>query len=425
MLKRTIFMAFSLAMGAHATNITTLLDTLEKRPEYTLDLLDVQKSALGKEAVVDKLLPQLNLYGGYEASSVPTGMIPVPPNTLIGMVKDQSVGQPFSKHIFREGVSFTWPIFVKSLYTLKEKARLLHMAAKDKQRLSLIQREAAVVGAVAQLRYLESFKNALNAKKRSIIQTQRTTRIKVKAGRAPQSALFVLNSHINDLDIAMNTVDQNINLITSKIETFTGVHLTHSIPLRTKASIKKGEIFALKPLEKRVKARKRGVKAAREAYYPTIVTKGSYTLSQADAYNNDKGLHESYGTAGIYVNMPLFDASKSTASEQAKVAYLREKTTLDQTAHALKTEAKQIEREITLLETSVSLAHKSVKEQQRLLKIAKVSLQNGTITEEEYLRYEDALADAKANAYKAISKLWQDRAQLAVIYGNDLRSIVK
>ena len=408
-----------------AINITSLLNTLEKRPEHRLDSLNVEKSALGQQSIDDKLMPKVDLYGGYEIYSSPNGLLPVAPNELIGMVKDQSIGQPFSKNIFREGVNFTWPLFVKSIYTLKEKASLLNLAAKEKQHLNLIQREAVVVGSVAQLRYLEALKSALRAKKHSIQQTEITTKMKVKEGRAPESALFVLNSHINTLDIGMNNINQSINLLVSKIETLTGVYLRQSISMQMKHTVEKGEIFALKPLQKRVAASKKGVQAADEAYIPSIVTKGNYTLSQADAYNNGKSIHENFGSAGIYVSMPLFDTSKSTASQQAKIAYLQEKTTLDQTAHSLIVQAKQLEREIRLLKRSVSLAQKSVTDQKRLLHIAKVSLRNESITQEEYLRYEDALADAKAALYKAEAQKWQDIAQLAVIYGNDLRRIVK
>jgi len=409
----------------YGTNITSLLNTLEQRPEHRLDALDVEKSVLGQQAINDKLMPTVNLYGGYEIYSSPNGLLPVVPNELIGMVKDQNIGQPFSRHIFREGVNFTWPIFVKSIFTLKEKASLLNLAAKEKKQLNLIQREAVVVGSVAQLRYLEALKSALIAKKRSIQQTEITTHIKVKAGRAPQSAIFVLNSHINELDIAMNNINQNINLLTAKIETLTGVYLKHSMGMQMRQAVHKGEIFALKPLEKRVSASRKGVQAAEEAYIPSFVTRGNYTYSQADAYNNGKSIHENFGTAGIYVSMPLFDSSKSTATQQAKVSYLQEKTTLDQTAHALVVQARQLEREIRLLNRSVSLARKSVSDQKRLLKIAKVSFGNGTSTQEEYLRYEDALANAKAALYKSEAQKWQDTAQLSVIYGNDLRRIVK
>ncbi len=421
----TIGVTLLLSSTLYATNITTLLNALEKRPENRLDMLAIQKSALGEQAIGDKLLPSANLHLGYEIYNSPNGMMPVPPNELIGMVKNQEIGQPFSKQIMREGASFTWPIFIKSIFTLKEKARFLNLAAREKQKLSLIQREAVVVGSVAQLRYLEALKTALRAKKRSILQTMVSTKMKVKEGRAPQSALFVLNSHINELEISLNNIDQNINLLTSKIETLTGVHLTHSVPLRLKRNVQRGEIFALKPLSARVEASKKGMKAADEAYLPSVVTKGSYSFSQGDAYNNGNRLHEGFGSAGIYLNMPIFDHSISTASEEAKVAYLQEKTEYEKTRHALTVQASQLAREIGLLRRSITLAKRSVSNQQKLLKIAKVSFANGNITEEEYLRYEDALANARANLYSFQAKQWQDIAQLAVIYGNDMKRIVK
>lgn len=409
----------------HAISITSLLNTLDKRPEHRLDALTVEQSGLGRQAVADKLMPTVNIFGGYELHSSPNGLLPVPPNELIGMVKDQRIGQPFSKNIFREGVNFTWPLFVKSVYTLEDKAALLNLASKEKKKLNLIQREAVIVGSVAQLRYLESLKAALMAKKRSILETKVSTHMKVKEGRAAESAIYVLNSNINTLEIAMNNIDQNINLICSKIETLTGVPLKRSISLRIKHTVDKSELFAVRPLEIKVQASQKGMQAADEAYIPSIVTKGSYTFSQADAYNNDKALHESFGTAGIYISMPLFDSSKNTAAQQAKIAYMQEKANLDQTEHSLLVQAKQIEREIILLKRSVALANRSVADQKKLLDIAKVSLTNETITQEEYLRYEDALASAKAALYKAEAQKWQDIAQLAVIYGNDLRRIVK
>lgn len=418
----------ALLLTAHllqANNITMLLNALDKRPESQLDTIAVEKSKLTEAALNDKLMPKVNLYAGYEAYSSPNGLVPVPPNKLINMVKDQSIGQPFSRHIMREGVNFSWPIFVKSIYTLKKKARLLHMASKEKKRLNLLQRQAVVVGSVAQLHYLESLKEALQSKKRSIMQTEVSTRLKTASGRAPQSALYLLQSHINELDIAMNNVDQNINLLISKIETLTGIHLNHSVPLHLQREVHSGEIFALKPLKTKVEASKKGMKAAHEAYYPTLVTKGNYSYSQADAYNNDASLYEHFGTAGIYLNMPLFDSSKGTASQEAKLAYLQEKRHYDQTAHALTVQAAQLKREITLLKHSVKLAQKSVADQKRLLKIAKVSLESERISEEEYLRYEDALADAKANLYSVRAKEWQDIAQLAVIYGNNIKELIK
>ncbi len=420
-----ILITLALSLELNATTITTLLNSLERRPEARIDSLDVDKSSLGKDALHDKLMPVVSLYGGYEISNSPNGLIPVPPNTLIGMVQDKSVAQPFSKKIFREGVSFTWPIFIKSIYTLEEKAQLLHLASKDKKRLNFIQREALVVGSVAQLRYLKAMEKALLAKKRSILETQLTTKMKVKEGRVAPSAIFLLNSHINELDISLNSIKQNRNKLLSQIETLTGVRIGKTISLRKKKSLRKENIFALNPLQKRVEATQKGIKAAKDAYYPMVLIKGSYTLSQGDAYNNNKSLSEHFASGGVYLSMPLYDHSKETASQQAKVEYLKERVSLDETRDRLQVQAKQISQEIRLLDDSIRLASKSIADQKGLLAIAKFSLESKSITQEEYLRYEDALANAKAILYKSKAQRWQDIAQLAVIYGNDLRRIVK
>jgi len=424
MLKKGLIL-LSLPLMLNATTMTQLLDTLKQRPEYKLDELMIDQSKLGMQSLTDKLMPVVDIYAGYEMYNSPNGMLPVAPNKLIKMVKNQNIPQPFSKQIAREGVEFTWPIFVKSIYTLKQKASLLHMASKKAKRLNFIQREAIVVGAVAQLEYLYALSDALKAKKNSILKTKQTTTIKVKDGRAAPSVLMVLNTHINNLDISLNNIKQNINILKSKIETLTGIYLTHRIHLRKKHNIKKGDIFALKTLRLKLKAKDKALKASKEAYYPSIITKGNFTYSQADAYNNDKYLNEEFGDVGVYMKMPLFDASKSTQIQKAKIAYMQEKIYLNKTKHSLLVKSKELQKEIELLNQSINLARKSIVNQQKLLKIAKVAFLDHRMSEEEYLRYEDALANAKASLYGFEAKKWQDIAQLAVIYGNDLKRIVK
>jgi len=136
-------------------------------------------------------------------------------------------------------------------------------------------------------------------------------------------------------------------------------------------------------------------------------------------------VHEEFGMAGIYLSMPLFDSSKGTAIQMAKIDYMKDKMRLIEIKHSLEVKAKELDKEISLLYKSLRLAKKSVTEQKKLLKIAKVSLQQERMTQEEYLRYENALASAKANLYSIEAKLWEDKAQLAVIYGNNLKEIVR
>jgi len=340
-------------------------------------------------------------------------------------MQNQNAALPFSKNISRLGVQFSWPLFVKSLYTLKEKTSLMHLAAKEKKRLNLIQREAGVVGAVAYLHYMESLKDALLAKEKSILATRKKIALMVKEGRTAKSKLITLDTHINELKMNIIDIDRQKNTLVAKIETLTGIALEYSVPLYQQQPLNKEKIFALLPLEKRVQASEKGIKAAKEGYYPTLAMKGNYTYSYADAYNNDASVNTEYGMIGLYVNVPLYDRSKPTAVEEAKLDYYKEKSLIDDTRNRLSVQAKELSREITLLNDSVGLAQKSIEEQKALLKVAKVSLDNEVITQEEYLRYEDAVVNAKANLYKIDAQKWQDIAQLAVIYGNDLKGIVK
>jgi outer membrane protein TolC len=406
---------------SYATTITSLLNAVDKQPQTILDSLNVKKGALGERKIADRLMPTLDGFAGYEMYNRPSSLRPVLPSEM----QTPGVALPFSKNISRVGVQFSWPVFVKSLYTLKEKASLLRLASKDKKRLNRITKEAKVVGSVAYMRYMESLKGALKAKEKSIFSTRKKVALMVKEGRAAPSQLLTLDSSINDLKINIVGIDQQLNTLSASIETLTGKHIRHSVALRKKHAVKKGKIFALVPLAKKVKAQKAAIKAAKEGYYPTLALKGNYTYSNADAYNNDESVNTNFGMLGLYVNVPIYDRSKGTSVEEAKLDYLKEKSQLADTRISLQAQAKKLQKEIQLLNRSQRLAKKSISNQRSLLKIAKVSLEDEIITQEEYLRYEDALANAKANLYKIHAQKWQDLAQLAVIYGNDLKRIVK
>jgi hypothetical protein len=104
---------------------------------------------------------------------------------------------------------------------------------------------------------------------------------------------------------------------------------------------------------------------------------------------------------------------------------MKERNRYLEAANSLKVEAKRVEQEIEILEHSLKLARKNMKHKKELLQLAKAKLKNERIRYEEYLRYEDSLAEARALYYKYSSLIWQSRARLAVIYGNDLKGIVK
>ncbi len=423
-MKRSIkvsLFAFVLCGSLHATDITTLLEAIEKQPNVKLDALSIQRSQLALDKIKDNLMPKLDGFLGYERYNRPSSMRPVLPSEM----KDPHATLPFSKGITRAGINFSWPLFVKSLFTLKEKATLMHLASKDKTRLNILQKEAAVVGLVAQLNYLHDLIMALDAKERSIFATREKIDLMVKSGRTPQSKLMTLDAKINDLKMQILSVKTRKNSLRAKLEKLTDIVVDTWVKLNKKADIKEGEIFALSPLNKTLKASKLGIKAAKERYYPTVALKGNYTYSQADAYNNDKDVDTDFANAGLFLNLPIYDASRDTSLQEAKLDYMQNRLKIEDTKQTIMTRAKELYQEISLLEESLKLSSKNIKNQKALLHIAKVSVENEVITQEEYLRYEDALAEAKATHAKTVANIWQDRAELAVIYGNDLKEIVK
>ena len=405
----------------NATDITTLLSAIDKQPQTLLDDVAVKEADLQKRAVDDKLMPKLDGFLGYERYSHPSSLRPVLPSEM----KNPNATLPFSKGIARAGANLSWPLFVKSLYTLKKKASLMHLAAKDMKKISLLQREASVIGMVAQLNYLYDLKRALRAKKRSILETKKRLTLMVKSGRVAENQLYILNAKVNDLDIQVLSLETSINALQAKLENLTNIQVRSKVSLRQVHQVNEGEIFALKPLNKKLEASKLDLKAAKESYYPSLALKGSYTYSDADAYNNDKDIDSGLAKGGIYLNIPLFDSSKQTNFDRAKLGYMKNRLKIEDSKRDLLIQAKELKREIAILKKSLKLSKKNIANQKRLLHIAKVSLENRVITQEEYLRYEDALAEARANLSQKKAQIWQETAKLAVIYGDDLKEIVR
>jgi len=104
---------------------------------------------------------------------------------------------------------------------------------------------------------------------------------------------------------------------------------------------------------------------------------------------------------------------------------MKSATELAKTADELKIKAKGMRRQLRFLQHSLSLHQRNITNQKKLVEIARRSYDEGRMTLEEYLRYIDALYDAKAELYKSKAAYWQTLAQLAFLYGNDLGRIVR
>jgi outer membrane protein TolC len=88
-------------------------------------------------------------------------------------------------------------------------------------------------------------------------------------------------------------------------------------------------------------------------------------------------------------------------------------------------QAEQLEQSLELLNNSVKLYQKSVKDKEELLKVAKVAYESDRMSTEDYLKYEDDLLMERSKLYHADAQRWETLMKLAVIYGNSIEDMVK
>jgi len=409
----------------HAQNITTLFEALKHHAQTKADTISVEKTSVHKKMAESALYPKINLFASYDNYSSPTGLLPVPPNELFPMIKDQSIAQPFSRNIYRGGGNFSMPIFVKSIFSSAKKAEALQQSTKAKKRLNIIKNEALIVGINENISYLVSLKKALDVKERSLLETKRTLILKVQNGRSPESALYKIDDALNQIAISKNNINLQIQKMASTIQALTGIKLTQPVAIKQISSFKVNQFESLKPLEEKLKADRLEIKVEKEKLYPALFAHGSYVFSKADAYNNGKNVNEHYGTVGIVLNIPLLQMQQYNSVALAKLQTKSTQIEIEKLQEELNAKAQMLQESLTLLENSIQLYQKSIQNKKKLLEIAKVNYNNARLSTEEYLRYEDAVVATEANLYKAKADKWQTLMELAVIYGNNIEEMVQ
>jgi len=422
---KKILLALSLPYLLSAHTIPELFDALKNHSQTKSDEMVVKKAEITASQATSQLYPTIDLFGTYDNYSSPTNMKPIAPNVLKPMLGTQTIPQPYSYNIYKGGAKFTMPIFVKSIYTMADKAKAMQKSAQAKKHINLLQNEALIVGSNANLQYLRELKKSLELKEKSLLETLKTVKIKVNNGRAPASTLYKIDDGLNQISIAKNNIDLQKQKLISAIESITGVKLDTPVDMQEVSSVKEGELASLKPLEEKLKASRLEVSAEKEKLYPSVVAHGSYVYSSATAYNNNKDVNEEYGDIGVVVNIPLLAMSQYEAVSKSKIELQSDEVALQKLRDELSAKADMLKNSLPLLDNSIKLSQKSIENKEKLLKIAKVNYNSGRLSTEEYLRYEDDVVDAKAKLYSAKAQKWQTAMELAVIYANNIEEMVR
>lgn len=421
MLKKTLIM-LSLPLLLSAHTMPELFDALKRHSQTKSDEMVVKRAEIYEDLAAAKLYPKVNLFVSFDHYSSPTNLLPVPPNRL----KDPAAAQPFSQNITREGAVFTMPLFMKSIFTLVEKAKIMQKSVKAKKYINLLENEALIVGNNANYIYLVALLKSLNTKEKSLLETKKTLQVKVENGRVAASALYKINDSLNQINIAKNNIDLQKKKLISIIYSLTGIKLQEPVVMSVNDGVDSSKgLASLDPLRVKLAADKLSVKAEKEKLYPALFAQGTYVFSQATAYNNDKSIDEEYGNIGVILNIPLFQMDSYSEISLAKVEVKSGEVELEKITDELEAKALMLEESLPLLDNSVKLYTQSIDDKKQLLEIAKLNYLNGRLSTEEYLRYEDDVVSAEAEFYKAEAEVIQTKMQLAVIYANDIEEMVK
>ena len=416
------------AVYAHAQeikNVQVLFDALRENPQTKSDEFALEKTKIAEQQAYSALYPQITAFGSYDHSSIPTGMVPVPPNVLFPMIQDQSIAQPFSKNIYRAGVSISMPVFIKSIYTMAKKAKFMQKSAAAKKQINLLQNEAIIVSSNANLLYIDALTKALESQKKSPLTTRKIVEVKVNTGRAPGSSLLLIDNGLNTVDATINEIAINREKAVATIEALTGIRLEKPVAIIATGSIDSNALKSLEPLQQKVSADELGLRAEKDKLLPSVFARGNYNHGFAKAYNNDVALGKNFSTFGLVVSLPIFNKSQYEQIKKSEIELNETKNAFDQLKLSLKAEANQLNKSLQWLYKSEKLYQQNIKDKEELLSIAKASYQSGRLSIEDYLKYEDDLVLEKSKLYKAEAEKWQTLMKLAVIYGNNIENLVK
>ena len=406
-------------------NMTQLFDSLKTHPVTQGDEIRIEQAIAGKSLAYSKLYPNIDLFGRYDYASSANAMLPLPLDEMFAYKSDPSKAQPFSQNIYRMGATISMPVFVASIFPMAAKAKMMVRSAEDQKSINLLKNEAVIVGADANLLYMQSLDQALEKKKASLLKTKEFVVIKVNNGRAPGSALLNINNGISQIDILKNDLALQREGVIAAIQSLTGVILNGALNMDQIGNYKDGELKALDPLRKKVEADRLGLRAEKEKLLPALVLQGSYSNNSAKAYNNDQHVNNDYTTIGAVLKIPLFAKDQYSQIRKGRLDFEASKNELNKMSLELISQAAQMQNNLLLLDNSIQLYNKSIKEKEQLLDIARVSYQSDQLSMEDYLKYEDDLVLEQSKLFKAQAEKWQTLMKLCVIYGNNIEEVVK
>lgn len=411
-----------LSVPAQAITIQKLLAAADRQPGVAASELTAREGSLREQAATAALFPRVNAFGKAEFYNSPTNARPMPP-TEVNVQAGDSI--PFSWNLMRYGLTLDMPLFVKSLYDLRQKAARLAEKSSLAHTLELSSRKAAVVAANSGLAYLLGLNRAIEARLASLAKTREDMALKVQVGRTAEVELLKVENSINDLAVQRNDLAAKILDVRRDLETLTGLEISEPAPMALTGELVPAPYLMEKIAEKETAAAREELERSESTRYPGLYLSSSISGNEGEAYNTDEDFYRKYGFVGLTLQMPLFDRSLSVEQNIAQSRLHKTEKELAATRIALAAQEKNLKGKLPVVEESRAIAAKTLANSEQILVVARLALEQGRTTTEEYLRQEALVLSARAGLYQAENDKWRVISQLAVLYGVDLQGIVQ
>ncbi len=411
-----------LAPSAYAITIQEMLAAVDRQPGITASELTAKEGGLRQQAATAALFPRINAFGKAEFYNSPINVRPMPP-TEVNIQAGDSI--PFSRNILRYGLTMDMPLFVKSLYDLRQKTALLAEKASLAHTMELFSRKAAVVANNSGLAYLLSLNKAIDARLVSLAKTREDMQNKVQSGRMAEVELLKVENSINDLLAQKNDLAVKILDVRKDLETLTGLDITEPAAMTLTGELIPTPYLAEKIAEKETAATKEELQRSKSARYPALFLTGYLSGNDGEAYNTDEHFYRSYNFLGLTIQIPLFDHNLSVEQKIAQNKLHKAEKDMEAIRINLAAQEKNLKSKLPVIEESRAIATQSLANTEQILAVARLALDQGRTTTEEYLRQEAQVLATQAAIDQAENDKWRIITQLAVLYGANLQEIIQ
>lgn len=401
-----------------------LFEALHTNPsfkEYDLEREKFQALYDEKESL---LYPKAYVFASYDIYSTPMNITPLLP-TEMAQINAQGGGFPFSKNLAKVGAKLSMPLYDSSLWRTLEMMDKNLQSATIKLQLASIAKEGSLVEFNAALSFYESLLSYLESKKASISFTKEKVDAGVQNGRYAPAEALKLQSALSAIANALSDAKAKKASLINALYTLTQIPLDQSVEMELQSAIAQEPIAMLAFYENELEAKESEIALNHNRLYPKLSLEMGAMRGYGESYNNGENFERGVASLSLQLTMPLYDQSIFEAKQRAQIGKNIAANALEKASLELQMQAKTLQSDLASLQEQSKELQILKESNEKLLEIAKAAYESGRMSTEEYLRYEEALFEAHFKEAQTRLETWRKNAQLALLHGVTLSSIIK